>query len=474
MSSLFESLYWKSPIWLQQVAVALWGVGWYRRRFSPAFHRWVRELREHNAWTAEQFRSYQETRLASIFEAAWSSRYYPEVFTAAGIGRGMDPWKAIAAAPLLSKETLRTRGDELLTRARLPRGTRPFTTSGSTGTPAHIYYTPEFHPLDSALRETRCYSAAGVTYRDRRFMCGGRKICRFDQDRPPFWRFSPMENMAYASAYHLSPRFLPDYVAFLRRYRPAIVSGYPSALGSIARYALERGVLPAPARMIFTCAETVLPRDREAMEAAWQCRVFDCYGATELCVFINQCQFGRYHASPDVGIVEILDRRGQPCPPGVIGELVCTGLQNWLQPLIRYRTGDAAAWAHDQHCDCGRQMPIVEAIEGRMDDLLYTSDGRQVGRVDHIFKGIRNLKEAQVVQQRLDRIQIYVVPAAGYSEEDSRTIRDNMRLHLGDVDVRVEAVEAIARTPAGKFRAVLCQLSAEERLRCQGNPIERD
>ena len=105
-------------------------------------------------------------------------------------------------------------------------------------------------------------------------MFGVRKVCRFDQHKPPFWRFSPAENMAYASIYHLSHELLPHYLEFLRSYRPAVVMGYPSALNTIARYALETGDRPAPAAGVFTVSETLTEPARLAMEEAWGCKVY--------------------------------------------------------------------------------------------------------------------------------------------------------------------------------------------------------
>ena len=96
---------------------------------------------------------------------------------------------------------------------------------------------------------------AGVSYRARRVMFGVRKFCRFDQAKPPFWRFSIAENMAYASVYHLSPKNIPTYLDFLRSYRPEMIMGYPSALHVIAQFALEHNDMPGPARAIFTTSE---------------------------------------------------------------------------------------------------------------------------------------------------------------------------------------------------------------------------
>ena len=80
-------------------------------------------------------------------------------------------------------------------------------------------------------------------------------------------------------------------------------------------------------------------------------------------------------SNPEVGIIEIVDTAGRPVGPGVEGELICTGLQNMLQPLIRYRIGDTARWAVDQYCACGRHSPILEGIDGRVED----ADGTTVG-----------------------------------------------------------------------------------------------
>jgi phenylacetate-CoA ligase len=294
-------------------------------------------------------------------------------------------------------------------------------------------------------------------------MFGARKICRFTQQDPPFWRFSPAENMAYASVYHLAPRFLPAYLQFLRSFKPKVVMGYPSALYAVAQYALDHGDRPPAALGVFTSAERLPDYMRTAIESAWQSRVFDRYGAVEGCVAASQCELGRYHISPEIGIVEILDELGRAVAPGVEGEVVCTGLQNTLQPLIRYRIGDTARWALEQDCPCGRRLPILEGIDGRVEDSCYTRDGRRVIRFDTAFKGVSSIRQAQVIQESMDLFTVNVVPAQGFDERDIQQIQQNMRHHVGHVAVHVRCVDEIPNTAAGKFRAVICRLSSEEK-----------
>jgi phenylacetate-CoA ligase len=467
MSRLAERLYHGSPIWLQQMAVGAYGYWWYRRRFGWNFHAFVGELKTRERWTAEQFRNYQEYQLGRLLAAARNSPYYCQIFSQAGVPPNGHPFEVLRSLPILSKDTVRRRARDLLTRDRVPRGIITFKSSGTTGTPTEIFYARQFHALEMAVLEARALNWAGVSYRDRRVMFGVRKVCHFEQQKPPFWRFSPAENLAYASVYHLSSKFLPYYIEFLRFYHPAIIMGYPSALNTIATYVLKNKDMPFRAKAVITTSETVTADARKRIEAAFQCRLYDSYCAVEMCLFASQCEYGQYHVSPDVGLVEILDPNGDKVPPGCMGQVICTGLHNILQPLIRYRIGDVARWATEQKCSCGRAMPILEAVEGRFEDICYTIDGREILRFDTVFKGIENLQEAQVVQEKLNSFVVYVIPTSGFNERDVKRIKHNMRLHIGSVQTDVKPVTAIPRTESGKFRAVICNLSPDEKRRCQ-------
>jgi phenylacetate-CoA ligase len=464
LGSLLDASYQRSPIWVQQIGVAAYGWWWYHRRFGHAFRALVEEFKERDRWTEAQFAEYQETLLRRLFAAAQNSPYYSCALKGWETN-GLTARETLSRLPFLSKQTLRERPDDLLSEDPLPRDVLSFKSSGTTGTPSKIYYTRWFHNFELAVPVARGYHWAGLTGAERRVMFGVRKVCRFDQRQPPFWRYSPVEDMAYASVYHLSPSNIPAYLAFMRRFRPAVIMGYPSALNVIARFALEHGDMPAPAKSVMTTSETVTDSVREAIETAWQCRLSDRYGAVEGCLLASQCEFGRYHVSPDVGVVEILDEAGRPCEPGQLGEVVCTGLHNTLQPLIRYRLGDVARWAIDQSCPCGRSMPILEAIEGRLEDVCYTQEGRQIVRFDTVFKGVEHIREAQVVQEASDRFAILVVPDGGFGAPDADLLRKNMRLHVGDIGIDVRPVDTIERTASGKFRAVVCKLTNDEKSR---------
>jgi phenylacetate-CoA ligase len=105
----------------------------------------------------------------------------------------------------------------------------------------------------------------------------------------------------------------------------------------------------------------------------------------------------------------------------------------------------------------------LSAIEGRVDDVLYTRDGRVIGRLDPIFKSGLPIREAQIVQEALDRIRVRYVPAPEFTQKDSESLVARIRDRMGSVQVALEEIDSIPRSTNGKFRAVVCNLSPEER-----------
>jgi phenylacetate-CoA ligase len=136
---------------------------------------------------------------------------------------------------------------------------------------------------------------------------------------------------------------------------------------------------------------------------------------------------------------------------------VGTGFNNLLMPLIRYRCGDLVRpAAAGQRCACGRSFPLIEQIMGRVDDPIKLSDGRSIGRLDHLFKGVDGMLEAQIRQDRLDAVTILVVPSATFNERTREVLSSNFRHRLGEGPaLEIRLVDAIPRTRNGKFKGVV-------------------
>lgn len=171
---------------------------------------------------------------------------------------------------------------------------------------------------------------------------------------------------------------LPQLEAALQAIAPTIVGTYPSAAVLLAQERLA-GRLPLQLQEVWTGGESLSPAMRLFVGAAFGCAVVDSYGASEFFTLACECRHGRLHLNSDWAILEPVDARGQPVPPGVCGESVLlTNLANHLQPLIRYDLGDRVRlWP--QPCECGSPLPVVE-VHGRCDDTLRlrAASGREV------------------------------------------------------------------------------------------------
>src|SRR5205807_6939392 len=120
-----------------------------------------------------------------------------------------------------------------------------------------------------------------------------------------------------------------------------------------------------------------------------------------------ECEHGRLHQWPEIGWIEAPDQESR--------DLVCTGLLNEDMPLIRYRVGDSGSLPRVvEPCSCGRGLPQLSAIAGRTNDLFLTRDGRRVFWLNPVLYGIP-VREAQLVQETLDRVRVRYVPAAGFT-----------------------------------------------------------
>ncbi len=107
-----------------------------------------------------------------------------------------------------------------------------------------------------------------------------------------------------------------------------------------------------------------------------------------------------------------------------------TGLSNRATPLIRYRIGDIGT-RRKGPCPCGRGGDAFLSVDGRVEDYVVTPDGRIVGRLDHVFKDLNDIAEAQIVQTAKDRIVVSVVPLPGYSEASERALLRELHARLG-------------------------------------------
>jgi phenylacetate-CoA ligase len=451
-----ETVYQRLPIRLQNLGCSF--VGWRteRKRYGGAFQAIFEEVLARTSWSEDQTIDFRDRRLASMVEAGVATvPLYRTTFDDAGLAPSdVKSLSDLASLPILTKEEARQRPEELVSTAIPSRDTRMVHTSGTTGAALRFPITTRAVQEQWAVwwRFRHWHAIEKGTW------CGlfaGRSIVASTQQRPPFWRVNHPGRQLLFSGYHMSEATLPAYVDELRRRRPPWLHGYPSLLALFAAHVLERGVdLGYQLRWVSTGAENLLPHQAGLIERAFGVKPIEHYGLTEGVANISQCELGSMHVDEDFAATEFI-------PLGSDGahRIVGTNLTNPAAPLLRYDTQDVALIRRGSTCRCGRPGRIVERVDGRLEDYVLLRNGVRIGRMDHIFKDMVNVQEAQIRQVRPGQLTIRVVRAAGFGARDEHELLRETAKRVGpETDVKIEYVQSLPRTRMGKLRFVVSDI----------------
>jgi len=461
MKKYFEDIYFRSPILLQNMACSLYGAKLYRERYTLPWKKYYDDLMKTQFMTDEEINKMQIHLFKSILTHAIESvPYYQNniKFRKSEIEM-ISSMDMLRELPILEKRVLREAPEILISKSYDIERLIKINTSGTTGTPLTIYISPDARKKNYAFFG-RSKQWAGINGFEKSITFGGRTIVPAEQKKPPYWRRNLLFNNTIFSSYHLSENTVGDYIKAIRGIGPVFIDSYPSSISFVADHLIRSSGDGIDVKAIITSAETLLDHQREKIERAFGCKVYDQYGSAEQVVLVCQCEKGSYHVNSEYGYLEILDRNNHPVKPGELGEFVCTGFTNNAMPLIRYKIGDMGILSNKK-CDCGRQLPVIERIYGRNDDVLVTPDGRYIGRLDPIFKGVENtIKESQIIQEKIDLIKVLIVRDKGYREKDGEFIIRELQKRMGPaVTCEIEHVDSIGRTKNGKYRAVICEVN---------------
>jgi phenylacetate-CoA ligase len=456
---LHEKIYPILPLFIQNFVISIYGFKWHKRRFGGVFKIELKRYLSREFYNTNQWQDFQEKELRKILIHAFNTvPYYNQSFKDAGLFLkdldGID-LKNINKIPYLDKNDLRKFGkDSLLSNVR-EKGGEFYASSGSTGTPTQILFSKAMHQRWSAAFEARIRYWAGLSIKNARGMIGGRRIIQDGNARGPYYRYNMIEKQVYFSAYHINPENAQDYLNGMLKHHVDYMTGYAMSNFILARFIEEKGLKAPKLKAVITSSEKLTQEMRNTYKNVYGCKTYDSYSGLEACGLISECEFGKLHLSPDVGIIELIKENGEYAQPGEIGEAVCTGLLNYDQPLIRYRIGDLIKLSIDQKCECGREMPVIDEIIGRVEDTVIGIDGREMVRFHGIFINMSKIIEGQIIQHTLNEFEIVLVATDKLEQRDKDELLKRMQSQLGPISLKITEINQIPRNQNGKFKAVI-------------------
>lgn len=380
--------------------------------------------------------------------------YYREMFRSLGVTSGdINTLEDFAQLPVLTKDIIRERWRDLVREDVALESLSKHHSGGSTGAPLTFYR--EHRYMDASEAGTfRNLAQAGWRPGEMvAFFWGWNDALA----AMPRWKFELRQTIR--RMYQFDPfRSGPaDMEGWLKRWRTldaSVALGYASTIARFAQFVEERGTRVAPLRGVFTTAEKLYPQQREIISRVFGCRVYDCYGSSEVQNIAAECPRGAMHVNADYVVLETDDCEGEEGPK----PFLVTSLWNYAMPFIRYRNEDCGSLAAGL-CDCGNSFPLMELNIARVSDNFVLPGGRVVHGefFTHLMYDSEGIANFQFHQTAPDHITLWIVPSVeGAPEARTRTldaaVAQIKALTPEPVTVEVRETDAIPLSSAGKHR----------------------
>lgn len=460
MTGLPERVYLHSPLWAKKMLLNAHALRLHRRRYGKGFEETLQEAINRDSWTADAMSKYRHGRLEALMSAARRTAYWTKMFSEYGIDAdpSRDPFESLHRLPLLDKAAVKQHRQDIRNPAVPVERVIPRQTSGTTGSGLKLLETLECE------RETwavwwRYRLRHGIGLHQKCGYFGGRTIISPERTRPPYWLYNRVWNQLLFSAYHLSRNTARHYTEAIRTSSLEWLHGYPSTLSLLAGFMKDLGLTPVESvRNVTFGAESLSARQRDIVQEMFpNARLSEQYGLAEGVANVSECERGMLHVDEDFALVEFVEVPGDPG----VREIVGTNWTNPAFPLLRYCTGDFVK-LHDDDCPCGRPSRVVAEIHGRREDVVVLPDGRAIGRLDHMFKDMVNITEAQIHQYNPQQLEVRIVKSRNYSSDDEAALTRNIRERVGTaVGLELRYVPALERGPSGKLKFVVSHLQEQ-------------
>ena len=364
----------------------------------------------------------------------------------------------ISIFPTITKDIIRQNKKLFLPKTNNIKYTSQ-STSGSTGKPFEYFMDKDRLALNSAAY-FRFLEVSGYQFGQKIVTLGGvanlktglkqavkNNIIKF------VYNTNPLPSI------RLNDTIYKSHIKTINKLKPTLIRGYPSVLECFAKFMLANDIFCHTPLAIYTVAEKVYDHQKELIEKAFKCKIFEGYGGGDGGIFTLICEYRKRHICLDTGLMEILNENQKPCVSGEMGEIVTT-YKNYSLAMIRYRTSDYAI-IDNKTCDCGRNWPIIKEIIGRQCDILHFDNGNTVTTpgVTVLFKDF-SFDSYQIVQEAKDSLKISIVKGEVFVPSDVNTAVADLKKQCGEgVKVHYEFVNEIPRTKAGKRHFIRVDIS---------------
>ena len=432
----------------------------FRRDGLRDFFTYLAELEKSQYFSRDKIAELQLNRLKKILCHAYNhTEFYRKRFCESGF----DPFSLnyiddLKKIPILSKQDIRKNTTSMRVKSYKDSELHSAETGGTTGIKIKF------------LRDNACLSPKeAALYRFDKWTgwdFGERMgvVWTAQQDYVGHWTLKSRIKNALSCRQVVFPAAVMDvelisnYVNLLLKKRPTMIRAFVSPLFEVAQYILDQQGEGINLKGIVTTGEPLYGHQRKVVSMAFNCDVFDSYRTREVGPVAQECSAHQgLHINAESVYIEIVepDAQGQ-------GKIVVTDLLNYGMPFIRYEIGDFGILSNEE-CLCGRGLPILNKVTGRIANSLYTPEGKIVTAGSLVLYLVDEapglLGQVQIIQDAFDHITIKMTknppPTMEIFTYQKNTVK---RLFGENMQVTFEEVESIPIEKSGKYLFTICKL----------------
>lgn len=432
------------------------------KRYGFNLKKYLNLINESQLWDKQKIDDYQNSHLQLLIKHIYNKvPYYKQTFDELGLRpEDIKTKDDLNKIPIVNKQIVTERYNDFLSTDIAKRNVSKRHTGGTTGVAFEYFIDMEFWAFNWAMKVHTYEQAGYVPGRDKiGVLAGGSLLPQQGMGiKSRLWRFS--QNVYSMPITRMNDKILDQYEKNIKKLRIQFLRGYPTSVYTLAKHILNKGNI-LPLKAVFTTAEMLYLHQREIIEKAFDCKIFDQYGCGDGGGHASECKAhdGLHHYF-ETSIMEIV-KDGDNVKEGETGELVFTSLLNYSMPFIRYAPGDLAVKGNS-NCLCGRKSEKITKIIGRSSDIIEFSNGNILNGLSIPFEAWTDkIKRFQIIQKEKDTVEVLFIPIKEFKDSDIIKAKKIMQYQCGvGVKILITLVDEIPLPKSGKFRYVISKKCA--------------
>ena len=447
------------PSWMPLLRQKLFEPLYLNRSDSPRLLYW-REMEASQYWKESRLREVQWRRLGEMLRFAYASNgFYRARFDIAGVlPEDVRTPEDMSRLPILTKAEIRRHTPEMISSGYRKEELLCFKTGGSTGKSLELFITEACSEQRNACARRHDRWTGWEPGEAIGALWGNPK-------RPQTLKEKIVDQLVqpviYLDTMTFTDAAVQQFAAEWQATRPTLLFGHAHSLYLLSMVVHRLGIDTIRPKGILSTSMMLLPHERAVIEAVFGLKVFDRYGCEEVSLIAAECeQHHGLHLNIEHLYVEFLREDDTPAAPGEPGRIIVTDLMNRAMPFIRYQVEDVGVPSARQ-CACGRGLPLMESVAGRVADFLVAPDGTRVAGVsliENTLTKMPGIAQMQIVQETRELIRLNVVRAEDYPEYTTVELANYFAGIFGGLSIDIVFVDEILPEKSGKYRFSICRV----------------